>query len=230
MNASSRNARIAGGWYLSLVLAAPFSQVYIPTRMIVRGDAAATALNVLSHQALFRLGILAGLLTSVLFICVGLALYRLLREVNPARARMMLGFVLVSGAVGFVNHLNYLAALDLYRSDLFAAIGTPQREALAMLFQRLHGHGMHIDEIFWGLWLLPFGLLVIESRFLPRLLGFWLIVNGVAYLALSMIAITTPAYYSFAFRAATPLLLGEVAIVLWLLTKGARPAPALAHP
>jgi len=97
-----------------------------------------------------------------------------------------------------------------------------------MLFVRLHSHGHFINEIFWGLWLFPFGLLVFQSGFLPRILGVWLMINCFGWLALSIMALFFPTYYDAAFRMAQPVLFGELAIMLWLLIKGAKVRPAAA--
>jgi len=223
-NELNKTARIAGAIYLSLALTAPFSQMYIPGKLIGRGDATASAGNILNHETLFRLGIVADLFTSVIFICVGLALYRLLRDVNKTWASAMVAFVLVSAGIGFLNVLNNIAALILFRGAAFLAVfDKPQRDALGMLFLRLHNHGEFINEIFWGVWLLPFGLLVYRSGFLPRFLGVWLIVNCFAYIALSLTALLFPPYYERAFQMSMPVLFGELAIILWLLIKGATP-------
>jgi hypothetical protein len=141
----------------------------------------------------------------------------------------MVALVLVSVAVGFMNVLNNIAALTLFRGEDFLAIlDKPQRDALAMLFIGLHSQGNVINEIFWDLWLLPFGLLVMRSRFLPRILGGWLIINGFAYVVLSFIGLLLPQHYEVAFRSAFPALLGEMAIMLWLLIKGAKMQPLAA--
>jgi hypothetical protein len=135
----------------------------------------------------------------------------------------MVALVLVSAAVGFMNVLNNIAALILIRgADFLAVFEKPQRDALAMLFLRLHGQGNVINEIFWGLWLFPFGVLVMRSRFLPRILGVLLIVNGFAYLALSFSSLLLPAYASVVSRFALPAQFGELWIMLWLLIKGAK--------
>src|SRR6266852_3523475 len=226
MHPTDKAARVAGAVYLSMVVTAPFSLIYIPSTLIVRGNATATANNILAHETLFRLGIVADLITSIIFICVVLALYRLLSGVNKTLASLMVALVLVSAAVGFMNVLNNIAALTLFRgSDFLAVLDKPQRDALAMLFIRLHGQGNVINEIFWGLWLLPFGVLVMRSGFLPRILGVLLIVNCFAYVALSFTGLLLPQYYHVAFRIAFPALFGEVAIVLWLLIKGAKVQP-----
>ncbi|MGZ5005169.1 MAG: DUF4386 domain-containing protein [Chthoniobacterales bacterium] len=223
MHPTDKAARVAGAVYLSLVLSAPFSLLYVPGKLIVRGDATATANNILAHETMFRLAIIGELFGSVIFILLGLALYRLLNGVNRRWALTMLVLVLVSAAVGFLNVLNNVAALTLFRgADFLAPFEKPQRDALAYLFIRLHSQGQFMNEIFWGLWLLPFGLLVYRSGFLPRFLGVWLMLACFGWLVLSLIALLLPPYYEAAFRIAQPVMFAELAIMLWLLVKGAK--------
>ena len=227
MHPTDKAARIAGAVYLSMVFTAPFSLIYVPSKLIVRGNAIATADNILTHETMFRLSTLAELVGQVIFICLGFALYRLLRDVNRTWAWLMVGFVLVSAAVGFLNALNNIAALILFRGGEFLTVfDKPQRDALAMLFLRVHSNGHFINEIFWGLWLFPFGLLVFRSGFLPRVLGIWLMINCFGYLSLSVTALFFPDYYGSAFTIAQPVLFGELAIMLWLLIKGAKVTPS----
>jgi hypothetical protein len=226
MHPTDKAARVAGAIYLSMVSTAPFSLIYVPNKLIVRGDATATASNILAHQTLFRLSILGDLVGHVIFICLGIALYRLLSNVSRSWALLMVGFVLVSAAVGFLNALNNLAALILFRGGEFLSVfDTAQLNALGMLFVRLHSQGIFIDEIFWGVWLFPFGLLVFRSGFLPRFIGVWLIINCFGYVALSVIALFFPASYNTAFKVLQPIFFGELAIMLWLLIKGAKVPP-----
>ena len=139
MHPTNKAARIAGAVYLSMVITAPFSLLYIPAKLIVRGNAPATADNILTHETLFRLGIIGELFGMVIFILLGLALYRLLSKVNNSWAGLMIALVLVSAAVGFLNVLNNIAALTLFRGGEFLTVfDKPQRDALAMLFLRLH--------------------------------------------------------------------------------------------
>ena len=194
MHPTKKAARIAGAIYVSMVFTGPFSLIYVPNKLIVRGNAAATAANILDHETMFRLSILADLVGQVIFICLAIALYRLLSGVNKIWASLMVALVLVSAAVAFVNTLNDIAALLLFRgADFLAVFDKPQRDALGMLFIRLHSQGIFINEIFWGLWLFPFGLLVFRSGFLPRFIGVWLMINCFAYVALSIIALFFPA-------------------------------------
>jgi hypothetical protein len=227
MHPTDKAARVAGAIYLSLVFTAPFSLIYIPSKLYVRGNATATANNILAHETLFRLGIVADLISSVIFIFVVMALYRLLSAVNTTHASHMVALALVSAAVGFVNVLNNIAALILFcGADFLAVLEKPQRDALAMLFLRLHGQGNVINEIFWGLWLFPFGVLVMRSGFLPRILGVLLIVNGFAYLVVSLTSLLLPTYASVVNQFAIIPETGELWIMLWLVIKGAKVQPS----
>jgi hypothetical protein len=236
MHPTDKAARIAGAVYLSMVFTAPFSLIYVPTKLIVRGNATATAANVLANETLYRFGIVADLIGSVIFVALAVALYRLFAGVNRTRALQMVSLILVSAAVGFMNVLNHIAALILFRgADFLAVFQKPQRDALGMLFIRLYGQGIVINELFWGLWLFPFALLVIQSRFLPRILGVLLIINGFAYVIISLTSLLVPEYTSVIDPYATIAETGELWIMLWLLIRGAKgmkagtaalPAPA----
>lgn len=229
MHPTDKAARVAGAVYLSMAVTAPFSLIYIPRALIVQGNATATANNILAHETLFRLGIVADLITAVIFILLGMGLYRLLSGVNKTHASLMVVLVLVSATIGFMNVLNNIAALTLFRgADFLAVFDKPQRDAVAMLFLGLHGQGLVINEIFWGLWLFPFGVLVMRSGFLPRILGVLLIVNCFAYLAASLTSLLLPDYASVVSRAILPALTGELWIALWLLIKGAKVQPLAA--
>jgi hypothetical protein len=227
MYSTDKAARIAGAVYLSMVLTGPLTLIYVPNKLIVRSNATATAQNVLAHENLFRFAIIGDLWMAVIFICLGITLYQLLSNVSRIWALLMVGFVLVSATVGFLNTLNNIAALILFRgADFLTVFDKGQRDALGMLFVRLHSQGNFINELFWGLWLFPFGFLVFRSGFLPRWIGAWLMLNCFAYLVLSPIALFFPDYYEAAFRLATPVLFGELAIMLWLLIKGAKVQPS----
>jgi hypothetical protein len=222
MHPTKKAAHIAGAVYLALVAVAPFAMIYVPSKLIVRGNAAATADNILAHETMFRLAIFGDLIGHVIFICLGIALYRLLSSVNKIWALLMMSFVLVSAAVGFLNTLNNIAAVILFRGGEFLdVIDKSQRDAFGMLFVRLHNQGEFISEIFWGVWLFPFGLLVYRSGFLPRILGIWLIIACFAWVALSITAQFFPTNYSAAFGWLQPAFFAEMAIMLYLLIRGA---------
>ena len=223
MDTTKRNARIAGLFYLSL-MTAPLRLVYIQDKIIVSGDAAATAANITAHETLFRLGILSDLFTATMAVFLLLALYRLFKDVDRDLARLMviLGSLL-STPIYFINTANDAAALTLIRgANYLNVFSQPQREALAMLFFRLHNAGVVANQVFWGLWLLPLGLLVYRSRFVPRFIGVWLLINGLAYVALSVTAILWPASQGKVLPIVFPAMLGELVIMLWLLIVGAK--------
>jgi hypothetical protein len=229
MHPTVKSARIAGLLYLLMALPGPFILMYLPNLLIVTGNATATANNLLHHEMLFRTGIVANLFSSVLFILLALALYRLFSGVNKTQAALLVTLVAVSATIALLNEVNDVAALTLARgADFLAAIDKPQREAFAMLFLRLHSQGNTINEFLWGLWLFPFGVLVMRSGFLPRLLGVLLIVNCFAYVALSLTGLLFPDFSNLAFQASTPALMGEIWIMLWLLIKGVKVPRALA--
>ena len=223
MTSLSKNARVAGLLYLSL-MTAPLRLVYIPNKLFVSGNATATANNIAAHETLFRLGIVSDLFTATMAIFLTLALYRLFKGVdkNLARLVVILGSLMVT-PIYFLNTINDAAALLLARGGNFlSAFEKPQRDALAMLFLRLHGHGILANEIFWGLWLFPFGLLVYRSRFLPRILGVWLMINCFAYLATSFTGLLFPQHEATVGNIVFPVMFGEVAIMLWLVIMGAK--------
>jgi Domain of unknown function (DUF4386) len=225
---STRNpGRVAGFLYFLLCLSGPVRLIYIPSKLFVHGDATATANNIAAHESLFRLGIVSDLFVGTIVIFVALALYRLFKGVDQNLAVLMviLGGVLPS-AIYFFNVLNDAAALMLVRgADFLTVFEEPQREALAMLFLNLHGEGFVAGEIFYGLWLLPLGILTYRSRFLPRFLGVWLILNGFAYVILSLTGFLLPRYENTVSNLTFPVLTGELAFMLWLLIKGAKPQP-----
>ncbi|MEO8505647.1 MAG: DUF4386 domain-containing protein [Acidobacteriota bacterium] len=223
MTSIRRNARVAGFLYLLLAIAGPVRLMYIPSTLFVAGNATATASNIAAHETLFRLGMASDLFCGTLVIFLALALYRLFEGVDRTLAVLMviLGGLLPA-ALDFVNVLNDAAALILVRGpDFLSVFDKPQRDALAMLFLRLHHQEIVGAEIFWGLWLLPLALLVYRSRFLPRFLGAWLGINGVAYLALSFTGLLLPRYEDMLSNVTFPALAGEVVFLLWLLIRGA---------
>jgi len=230
MTTTSKNARIAGFLYLLLVIAGPIRLMYIPSKLLVHGNASATANNIAAHETLFRLGIVGDLLCGIILIFLVLAFYRLFKGVNEYLAVLVviLGGVLPA-AIDFFVVLNDSAALILVRGTGFLSVfDKPQRDALAMLFLRMHDQEILAAEIFWGLWLLPLGILVYRSRFLPRFLGVWLIINGFAYLAISLTGLLLPQYEHAVANITFPALTGEVAFMLWLVIMGAKEQPLAA--
>src|SRR5579871_232621 len=223
MSITKNAGRSAGLLYAIASVFGVFGLLYVPSKLIVHGDAAATARNIAASETLFRLGIAGNLIGQALFILVALALYDLLKPVNQRHAIAMLTLILVATPIALLNELNAIAALLLVRgADFLSLVDKPQRDALAMLFLRLHGHGFDIAGIFWGLWLFPLGLLVYRSGFLPRILGVGLMLNCFAYPINSFTALVLPQYERMVSRWTSPLQFCELAFMLWLLIMGAR--------
>jgi hypothetical protein len=135
----------------------------------------------------------------------------------------------ISIPISCLTVLNEIAALMLVRgADFLSAFTKPQLDALAMVFLRMHGSGVLVAQIFWGLWLLPFGMLVYKSGFIPRFFGVFLIANGLAYPIQSFAALFLPRYSGAVSAVTFPLLFGELAIIAWLLIRGVRERPLVA--
>ena len=226
MNFTRNPGRYAGLLYVLMSIIGFFAMGYVPGKLIVRGNAAATANNIAASETLFRAGIAAELISQILFMWVALALYDLLKGVNQRRAVLMLTLIVVSIPIALLNELNAIAALILVRgADFLSIFEKTQRDALAKLFLNLHSRGFGIAAIFWGLWLLPLGLLVYRSGFLPRILGVLLMANCFSYVVTSFTSLLLPQYGKIVDRWMTPLQFGELLFMFWLLIKGANPKP-----
>lgn len=227
MSSTHNPGRLAGLLYVIASIPGFFALLYVPSKLIVQGNAAATANNIAAHETLFRLGIAADLIGQTLFIFVALALYGLLKGVNQRHALAMLTLILVAIPIAFLNEVNSIAALVMARgADFLSVFDKPQRDALARVFLILRGGGFDIAGIFWGLWLFPLGMLVYRSRFLPRFLGVLLMAGTFAYLANSFTSLVLPRYEAVVSQWMNPLQLVEVVFMLWLLIMGARPPEA----
>ncbi len=229
MHPLKKTARVAGLLYLLVVLTGPFVLIYVPGKLFAHGDATATARNILAHQSLFRAYIVVEVVSELFFVLTVLTLYSLLKGVGRQLAALMAILVLIDAPLAFVGVAYHVATLTfVHGADFLSVFNDPQRNALATLFLNLGQQGNLVSEIFWGLWLLPLGLLVYRSRFLPRFLGGWLIINGLAYVALSFTGLLWPQHLNTVNTIVTPILFGEVAFMLWLLIVGARVRPPAA--
>jgi hypothetical protein len=198
--------------------------VYVPTKIIVTGNAAATAANIITSESLFRLGILSNVIGSVLFIFLALLLYRLFEGVSKILARQLVALVIVSVSISFVNEIIQLGALIVLKGDDYLKVFEQDKlYALSMLFIKLHGRGIVINEVFWGLWLFPFGLLAIKSGFIPRVIGILLFVAGSAYVIDSFVSLIIPPYrFNILDTILMIMEIGEIPIIFWLLIKGVK--------
>jgi hypothetical protein len=221
-------ARLAGLFYALMGSSGAFNVLYIPAAFVVPGDAAATARRITDSALTYRIVVLSGLVSSIAFVLLVVTLYELFKDVDRTQGMLMVIFVTVAAAGGVVNLVNQIAPLVLLSgADFLSVFSGPQLDALALAFLRLNGYGNLLVESFWGLWLFPLGILVLKSRFVPRILGLFLIAACFAYLAASFTSIVLPAQGKIVSRAAIPFeALGELSFLLWLLVGVAkRPAP-----
>ncbi len=239
MNSTKKTARLAGLlWFLSAV-AGGFGLFYVRSNLIVTGDAAATAANIVASESLFRAAIVSNLFSQLFLFFFGLTLFHLFKEVNKVLARVFLTSILMTVAIAVVNQLNTFGALlVLNRADYLKAFAPEQLTAMAMIFLRLNNSfGQGLLEIFWGVYLFAFGLLIIKSRFAPKFLGILLMIMGVGYWVNLFTKFLIPQFHPLMFTrlAMTLGALGGIPTIFWLLIKGAMvqlpetPPPQASH-
>lgn len=211
-------ARVAGILYLLLVPLGLFGILYVPSVLIVEGNAAETVGNIADSESLFRLSIVTALLVQLVNMLLVLVLYRLLKPANKTFAFLMVVFFMVSVPISMLNELNQISVLALLSdADYLSVFELDQLHAQVMLFLDMHEGGTFIASIFWGLWLLPMGYLVFISGFLPRWIGVLLVIGGFGYLTDSVVFFLLP---DFDVVISQFTFVGEVALPLWLLVKG----------
>jgi len=193
MESIRSQARWAGLLYGTASSLAPFAYLYVPDRLMVQGDALATADRVRASEGLLRAAIYAELYGVTVLLFATLALYELFKRVDQRTARVMAAMMLVSVPISYVNVLNHIAPLVVLKSPAIAAVLDPgQIAAQVTLFLRLHNYGLVVNQIFWGLWLFPIGILVMRSGFFPRWLAWPLFAAGAGYVINSLGGLLLP--------------------------------------
>lgn len=220
-------ARVAGVLYLLIAITAPIGLMYVPGKLIVPGNATASANNIRASEWLLRIGMGSELFHQIVGIFLVLALYRLFKAVNERHALQMVILSLIPVPIVLLNVLNEIAALVLVSgADFLSVFDMRQLDAMAMLFLRLHSQGIIVASIFWGLWLFPFAMLVIRSGFIPRVLGVLMMIAGSAYLASAFTSLLLPQYGKLVGQIALLLETGELPIIFWLVIWGTRLRPS----
>ncbi len=227
MEDKKKIGRKAGVLYLLLGITGMLGILYIPSQIIVPGDAAATAGNIMSKELLYRAGIVCQLTCQTLFVYLVLVLHRLFKAVDENYSLQMVTLVVVSVPITFVIMVFQLAApVLLGNADMLAAFTQAQLNSLAFIFFNLYEAGIVVAQVFWGLWLIPFGLLSIKSGFIPRFIGVFLVIGGVGYVLASLAGLLLPGYGASIGQIVTiPSAIGEFSMIFWLL-KGVK-APEL---
>jgi len=200
-----------------------FAIMYVPTTLVVPGDAAATANNLMANELLFNLGIIGSLITQLIHIVFVLVLYELFKSVSKNQAALIVVLGLVGVPIAMLNTLNQVAALlVLSGADYLTVFTADQSQSLMMFFLNLNEQGILIASIFWGLWLFPIGTLIYKSRYFPRVFGYLMIIAGFGYLLGSLARLLLPNAETIFFQVMDVLTYGEVIAWLWVAARGAK--------
>jgi len=213
-------AIVAGVGLLIMAILAPFAEFYVRQSLLVPGDAATTASNIMANELLFRVAICSYLIVAILDVVVAWALYVFLKPVNKSLSLLAGWFRVVYAAILAMTMLNFGIALQLLSgADYLTVIETDQLHAQAMLFLNAFDYGWDIGLVIFGLHLLVIGYLVFKSGYIPKLLGVLLMIAGLGYLIDSFGKLLSPNYDA---NIAMFTFIGEVLLIFWLLIKGAR--------
>ena len=218
----SNTARLAGLCYLILVVTGIFHLIYVPTQLIDWGDAAGTANNISNNELLFRGGVVVGILSYIAYLILPFILYRLFESVDRTQAVLMIVLAVVSVPVSLFSMVYKVDVLSvLSAAEYINAFSSEQIHAQVMSLLKSYNNTISVVQIFWGLWLFPFGYLVYKSGYLPRVLGVLLMLGCFGYL------IRFSSYHLFPGVdipgfVRLPGSVGEIGTCLWLLIMGAK--------
>jgi len=219
MNLNTKG-RLAGILYLLLVITGIFNLKYVPTELIVWSDAALTLSNISSSEFLYRSGIVAGILSYVVYLLLPLIFFDIFKDVNRRLALLMVAFSVVSVPISLFNMVDKVNVLTLLSDANFLnSLSTEQIQTKVMLLLKSYNNGISVVQIFWGLWLFPLGYLIFKSAYIPKLLGVLLMLGCFGYLTLFFQHFLFPEVELPAF-VSLPASLGELGTCLWLLIMG----------
>lgn len=225
-NNRTKTARLAGLLYLVTVITGIFHLAYIPDKLIVWNDPIKTFENLINNELLFRFGIAAEVIMLIAFLLLPLILYKLLNLVNENCAKLMVVFAIISIPLSLVNMLSKFSVLTILKKPAYLHVfNTQELQAQLMLYLDSYSNGVNISQVFWGLWLIPFGYLIYKCEFLPKILGAFLIAGGIGYLIIFFGSFLIPNFYETIIPAIAklPSTIGEIGTCLWLLIIGAKP-------
>ena len=210
-------ARAAGVFYLLTFVTGIFELVFVSGRLVISGDAAATATNILEHAPLFRLGFACNLLATACYVAVTALFYNLFKPVDRSLSVLAAFFSLVGCAMGAASCLFYLAPLGVLSGAQYLSVfKVEQLQALALMFLKLNVQTTQIGLVFFGFYCLLIGYLIFTSTFLPRILGALMVVAGLGWLTF----LSPPLAKSLSPYVLAPGIVGEGLLTVWLLVKG----------
>jgi len=211
-------ARMAGVFQLLEALTAASPGVFVLGRLVVSGNAAATAANILGHERLFWVGFASSLIGVACHIAWAFLMYELLKPVNRSVSLLAAFVILVACAIQALTSLFYLAPLLILTGGSSLSAFTPQQlQALALMFLKLNDYANDIYLVFFGLWCVLTGYLIFRSTFLPRILGVLLAISGLGWVPYLHPPL---AYHLFIPYIAVASALGEIPLELWLIVMG----------
>ena len=224
MNTNKKTARMAGFLYLIYMVLSIFADVGVRSKLIVLGDAATTAENIIASAWQFRIGFVVDLVGALLFLLTAWALYVLLKPVNKNIALLFLLLNLGGVAVWCFSDLFLIASqLLLNGADYLKVFQTYQLQALAMASLYIYKNGFSgIAQIFFSAWLLPLGYLVYKSGFLPKILGIVLMIECFAWFLYPIQFFFFPGNVVLTYLSSAVGFIGEFSLMLWLLIMGAK--------
>lgn len=222
INSIKKTARVTGILFLIMAIIGPFSLMYVPSQLIIPGDAAATVSNIIASRSLFNLGIAGHIIILLADLGVALLLYVILKPVNRTIALLAAVLRLIMVGIRGVNLINYFIVLQLLPgADYLSAIETDHLNALIMIFLDAFNYGLDLDMVFFSFHLLLLGYLVFWSGFFPRLIGILLYIAFLGYLLIAMSSLFFPNQEPLLTKIFTlPNAISELALMLWLLIKG----------
>ncbi len=213
-------ARIAGVLYLVIIVGGIFAEIFVRQQLVVKGDPAATATNILAHEMLYRLGFAAGVIVVMCAVPVLFILYHLLNRVNKSFAILAVFFNLSAIAIESANLLHHYEPLILLKDvGHLSSFNPDQLQALAYTSLRLQSKGFDLSLAFFGLFCIFIGYPIFKSTFFPRILGVLMAIAGVCYLINSFVNFLAPQYSLFPYIGIPPFV-AELSLCLWLMVKG----------
>ena len=222
MNSNKKTSRMAGFWYLLVAIFGSFNGMFVEPKLYVSGDSVVTVNNILASERLFRLGILSNLITTICFLFLANALYKLFKSVDKDLVRLMVIFIIASVPLAYLESLKFAPILLLSGAGYLSAFEPAQLQALAMVLLNMFKQGFHITFIFYGLWMFPLGLLVFKSGsgFISKVIGVLLMIGCFGYLSKFLAVFLALNYEAITSPWMTIAIIAEVLCILWFLLTG----------
>jgi hypothetical protein len=219
---SKKTARLAGLIFLFMVITGLFSEIFFRQKVFVSSDIAATVSNISSNTLLYRTGIVCDILMSLGYLFTALVLFKLLASVNKNLAAVMVLLAAAGSALLMFNILNECAPLYILTgNDYLNVLGLNSRQAIAMLYYSLYEHGYMIGQVFFALWVLPLGVLIYKSGFIPKVLGVLFVIETILGFLSVFVHFLVP-NQSIETILLMPGTIAEFAFMFWLLIRGIR--------